>query len=127
MYCSHFLFLFLFFLSFCLLLCQAVFRWPACFLRFFFVLKESSTLQYSKKFKFRRSHQRCSMKKGALKNFAKFLGKHLCQGLFFNKVAGLSCEFCEISKNTFSTEHLWTTPSVSSSNSFQQKSCCDNF
>ena len=22
-----------------------------------------------------------------------------------------SCEFCEISKNTFSTEHLWTTPS----------------
>ena len=27
-------------------------------------------------------------KKIALKNFAKFTGKHLCQGLFFNKVAG---------------------------------------
>ena len=55
-------------------------------------------------------------KKGVLRNFAKFTGKHLCQGLFFNKVAGLSaatllkikilahvfsCEFCEISKNTF--------------------------
>ena len=26
---------------------------------------------------------------GVLKNFAKFTGKHLCQGLFFNKVAGL--------------------------------------
>ena len=23
-----------------------------------------------------------------------------------------SCEFCEISKNTFFTEHLWTTASV---------------
>ena len=28
-------------------------------------------------------------KKGALENFAKFSGKHLCQSLFFNKVAGL--------------------------------------
>ena len=28
------------------------------------------------------------MKKGALKIFAKFTGKHLCQGLFLNKVAG---------------------------------------
>ena len=27
-------------------------------------------------------------KKCALKNFAKFTGKHLCQSLFFNKVAG---------------------------------------
>ena len=29
------------------------------------------------------------MKKGALKNFDKFTGKHLCQSQFFNKVAGL--------------------------------------
>ena len=36
----------------------------------------------------RRSHQRCSMKKAILKNFAKFTGKHLCQSLFFDKVAG---------------------------------------
>ena len=35
------------------------------------------------------SHQRCSIKKGVLKNFPKFTGKHLCQSLFFNKVAGL--------------------------------------
>ena len=28
-------------------------------------------------------------KKGVLRNFAKFTGKHLCQSLFFNKVAGL--------------------------------------
>ena len=26
--------------------------------------------------------------KGVLRHFAKFTGKHLCQGLFFNKVAG---------------------------------------
>ena len=59
------------------------------------------------------------MKKGVLKNFRKFTGKHLRQSLFFNKIGGLrpvacnfikketlaqvfSCEFCEISKNTFS-------------------------
>ena len=38
---------------------------------------------------FRSNHQRCSIKKGVLRNFAKFAGKHLCQILFFNKVAGL--------------------------------------
>ena len=34
------------------------------------------------------SHQRCFVKKGVLRNFAKFTGKHLCQSLFFNNVAG---------------------------------------
>ena len=34
--------------------------------------------------------QRCSVKKGVLKNFAKITGKHLCQSLFYNKVAGLN-------------------------------------
>ena len=34
------------------------------------------------------SHQRCFVRKGVLRNFAKFRGKHLCQVLFFNKVAG---------------------------------------
>ena len=29
------------------------------------------------------------MKKGVLRNFSKFTGKHLCRSLFFNKVAGL--------------------------------------
>ena len=38
---------------------------------------------------YRSNHQRCSIKKGVLRNFAKFTGKHLCQSLFFNKVAGL--------------------------------------
>ena len=28
-------------------------------------------------------------KRGVLRNFTKFTGKHLCQSLFFNKVAGL--------------------------------------
>ena len=44
-------------------------------------------------FKFRSSHRRCSVctvKKGVLRNFAKFTGKHLCQSLFLNKVAGLT-------------------------------------
>ena len=38
----------------------------------------------------RSSHKRCSIKKVVLKIFAKFTVKHLCQSLFFNKVAGLS-------------------------------------
>ena len=63
--------------------------------------------------------------KDILRSLAKFTGKQLCQGLFFNKVAGqacnfikkenpaemLSCEFCEISKNTFS----YRTPTVAAS------------
>ena len=63
---------------------------------------------------FRGSHRRCSVRKGVLRDFAKVTGKHLCQSLFFNKVAGLaqvleqviSCDFWEISKNTFFTEHI---------------------
>ena len=62
----------------------------------------------------RSSHRRYSVTKGVLRNFAKFRGKHLCQILSFHKVAEafnfikkenlakvFSCEFCEISKNTF--------------------------
>ena len=38
----------------------------------------------------RSSHRRCSVKKGALKNFAKFTEKkYLCQSLIFNKAVGL--------------------------------------
>ena len=33
--------------------------------------------------------QEVLLKKGVLKNFAQFTGKHLCQRLFFNKVASL--------------------------------------
>ena len=76
--------------------------------------------------KYRSIQQRCSVEKYVPRNFTKFTRKHLCQSLFFNKVAGLkpatllkkvltqvfSCEFCEISKNTFFTEHIWTTYSI---------------
>ena len=49
------------------------------------------------------------MKKGVLRNLTKFTGKHMCQSLFFNKeilAQVISCEFCEISQNTFFTEPL---------------------
>ena len=36
----------------------------------------------------KQSPRRCSVKKGVLRNFTYFTGKHLCQDLFFNKVAG---------------------------------------
>ena len=38
----------------------------------------------------RSSRSEVFCKKGVLRNFAKFIGKHVCQSLFFNKVAGLS-------------------------------------
>ena len=37
----------------------------------------------------RSSHQKCSIKEGVIRNFVKFTGKHMCQSIFFNKVAGL--------------------------------------
>ena len=52
----------------------------------------------------RNCHGKFSIKKGVLKHFTEFTGKHLCQSLFFNKVAGLR-------PHTFFTEHLQTTAS----------------
>ena len=74
---------------------------------------------------FRSSRAELFYKKGVLRKSAKCTRKHLCQRLFFNKVAGLrskacifikkefltqlfSCEFCKFSKNTF----FYRTPSV---------------
>ena len=71
----------------------------------------------------RSSRQELFCKKNVPRNFTKFTGKHLYQCLFFNKVVHLrsatllnlaqvfSCEFYEISKNTFS----YRTPPVASS------------
>ena len=67
---------------------------------------------------YRSSRPKVFCKKSVLRNVAKFTGKHLRQGLFFNKVAGLRpqpwnfikketlahvflCGFCEISKDIF--------------------------
>ena len=38
---------------------------------------------------YKSSHWRFSVRKGVLRNFAKFTGKHLCQSLYLNKVADL--------------------------------------
>ena len=49
-------------------------------------------------------------KKGVLRNVAKFTGKHLCQSLFLNKVAGLrgfQVNFVKLLRTSFLTEHLW--------------------
>ena len=70
---------------------------------------------------YRSSHPEVFCKKGVLRNFAKLTGEHLCQSLctglackFINKEAlaeMFSCEFCEVSKNSFS---LRTPPVVAS-------------
>ena len=62
------------------------------------------TSNSSTRFIFGSSRPKVFCKKDVLRNFTKSTGKHLCQSLFFNKVAGLdatgetlaqvySCEF----------------------------------
>ena len=53
------------------------------------------------------SHRRCSVKKDVLRNFAKFTGKHQCQSLIFNKIAGLT----KFLRTPFLPEHLRETAS----------------
>ena len=84
----------------------------------------------------RRSRPEVFCKKGVLRNLANSTGKHLCQSLYFNKVAGLSpqaynvikietlaqvffSEFCQISKNTFSHR----TPPVAASATAYSEPC----
>ena len=81
-------------------------------------------------------------KKSFPRNFAKSAGKHLCQRLFFYKVAWpksqnlatlsrkvslalvFSCKFCEISKNTFFHR---TPPMAASESSYFPKLVLKNF
>ena len=48
---------------------------------------------------FRSSRQRCSVKKGVLRNFEKFTGKHLCQRLFLMKLQALCLRPATLLKN----------------------------
>ena len=66
------------------------------------------------------------MKKGVLRNFTKFTGKHLCQSVLFNKVADLRpatslkkriwhrrfpVNFAKFLRRPFFIERLWMTDS----------------
>ena len=69
---------------------------------------------------YRSSHRRCSAKKGVLKNFANFKGKHLCWGLLLIKLQSwrtttllkrdsntdVSYDICQNFKNIYFEEHL---------------------
>ena len=54
----------------------------------------------------RSSHRRCSVTKGVLRNFSKFVGKHLCQSLFFKKVAALRPATL-LKRGTGTDQFLW--------------------
>ena len=86
------------------------------------ILKNTPDIKSSCGNSFRSSHQRCSVKKVFLE-ISQNSQESTCARvsfliklLFFLKKETLaqvfSCEFYEISKNTFFTEHLWTTSSV---------------
>ena len=55
----------------------------------YFRSSERSNIYYKTVFFCWSSHKSFSIKKGVLKSFAKSTGKHLCQSLFFDKVAAL--------------------------------------
>ena len=56
----------------------------------------------------RRSHQRCSVWKSTLKSFKIYTGKHLCQSLFFIKVAGFIINFINYNSHSL---HLFSNNS----------------
>ena len=86
------------------------------------LLKSRRSLQMIRQcFIYRSSRLEVFCRKGVLRNFAKFTGKHLCQKLFFNKVAGLRpstllkkglwdrcfpVNFVKFLRTPFFTEHL---------------------
>ena len=69
----------------------------------------------------RSSRPEAFCKKNVLENFAKFTGKHMCQILFFNKIACLkrlwhrcfSVNFVKFLRRSFSTEQLRWLPLLS--------------
>ena len=73
-----------------ILLSYRPFSWYGYFwnfsIRFFFSSEKKALVDILTA---RSSHRSCSVKKGVLRKFAKFTGKHMCQDLFFNKVASL--------------------------------------
>ena len=89
------------------------------------MIKTLSTKHFKTRFDnltyhFRSSRPEVFRKKGAVRNFAKFTGKHLRQSLFFNKVAGLRPKFHKRinkkqyssnlnSKNITDTKKFWLT------------------
>ena len=90
--------------------------------RFTLINKKSPNfLILQTKVPFRNSRPEVFCKKDGLRNFSKFARKHLCQSLFFNKVAGQACNFfkketlatvfpvnfVKFLRTPYFTEHLW--------------------
>ena len=95
------------------------------------------TVVFSKFCKKSRScHQKCSIKKAIINNFAKFTGKHLCWSLLLLKLKAFRsatllkenptlmffCKYCEIFKNVYFEKHLQTTAFANSRVSVSQES-----
>ena len=97
-----------------------------CFTFFSNLFKENQKLSKNHIFQYlnRSSRPEVFWKKGVVRNFAKFTGKHLCQSLFLNKVAGLlkkrlwhryfPVNFVKFARTPFLTKHLgWLLLDVS--------------
>ena len=76
----------------------------------------ASILSLEKYAKLISSHQRCSVRKGVLRSFIKFTGKHMCHSLtpatlLKNRLwhRCFPVNFVKFLRKLFFTEHLWTT------------------
>ena len=93
-------------------------------------------INFSQSIIIRNNHRRCSIRKDVPRNFAKFTGKHLCQGLFLKKLQVIRpttlskkklwrrcfpVNFEKFLRTPFFTEHLRATASESSDSSLK---CC---
>ena len=68
-----------------------------------------NSAEFNGRFRFRKQPPELFYKKGVLRNFAKFTGKHLEACKFIKKETPaqvFSCQFFEIFKNTFFTNFL---------------------
>ena len=89
--------------------CQSFFFNKVAGLRRWFWLKLDLWNRRDQNLKLEKSHPEAFYKKGVLRNFTKLTWIHLCQSKNKEILAQVfSCEFCEISKNNFFTEHFRT-------------------
>ena len=74
----------------------------------------NGNLQGTDNYFIRSTHQNCSVKKGVLKSFAIFTGKHLCWSLFLNIVAGLQVFWWSLPISCLHCKLLFISANVSS-------------
>ena len=76
------------------------------------IVSDTTAKKIPSRTRIKSTYRRCFEKKGVLKNFAKFTGKNMCQGLFLIKRLWHRCFLVSFAKFLrLFTELVWTTAS----------------